>query len=264
MANIQTASEATTPELDEPIARFEQARARLATSATCGMTPDEAAERLIAVLESAAFAGLDAWTELMLHGQLMELEAVLPSSAWLLAGYEQQLFAPMETGLRERALVLIEALGHRDASVTRDAERLLHAAGEPQAAYRVERGRRSPRLPKPAPAIFAPLTGLAVAVAGGHPKLRKMIRRDLARAGISDVREIPSAFEASRSGRDVAAKLGGVDLAVVILRQIAHSTSDQVTVAAAKTGVPVAFTHSASLGGVRREVEAFAANRGAP
>jgi hypothetical protein len=196
----------------------------------------------------------------MLDGELGKLEMLPISPSAMLAGYEQQLLAPLETGLRERALVLIEALGHRDASMARDAERLLHAAGAAKAAYRVERERRGVRPPQiVALDREASVAGLVIAVAGGHPRLRKMIRRDLTRIGISDFREIPAAFEANLGGRDVAAKLNGADLAVMIVRQIAHSTSDQVTSAAAKVGVPVAFAHSASIAGVRREVDAFAA-----
>ncbi len=245
-----------------PLALFMVARSSLVRFGWPVETPEEV---VIDVFEAAAFAGVDAWNALMYDGALAPLESKLTSSASMLAAYEQQLLAPPETGLRERALVLIEALGHRDPIMARDAERLLHAAGEPKAAYRVEHGRRTIRARQPA-AIEpgANVAGLVIAVAGGHPRLRKMIRRDLARVGVSDFREIPSAFEASRGGRAVAAKLGGADLTVVILRQISHSTSEQITAAAAKLGLPVVFSRSASIAGVRREVETFAAKRGEP
>jgi len=245
-----------------PLAQFDLERAHLVGLDFPNQAPDALADLALAILEAAALVGAIAWERLIASDDLSVLESFLVEPGDMLAGFEQQLFAPVEMGLRERALVMIEALGHRDPGAAREVERLLHAAGESTAAYRVERGRRAVRLPTPpSPDDAAPSTHLIVAVAGGHPRLRKMIRRDLARAGVADLHEIPSAFEASRGGRDVAAKLAGVDLVVVIVRQIAHSTSDQVTSAAAKLKVPVAFSHSAGIAGVRREVDAFAATR---
>ena len=246
---------------DEPHSRFEAALDSFTGLAGSNWSDSERGERAVVLLETAALVGSAGWERLVVENLLEEIEASLSEPARMLSGFEQELFAPAETGLRDRALVLIEALGRRDRSVARDAERLLHAAGEPRAAYRVEGGRRTaPAATRPAATRNA-VAGLIVVVAGGHSRLRKMVRRDLARSGIADVREIPAAFEASRVGRDIAAKLGGADLAVLIVRQIAHSTSTQVTVAAEKLGVPVAFSRSAGIAGVRTEIEAFAAAR---
>jgi hypothetical protein len=215
----------------------------------------DVAEEAIALLESAAMVGEPAWRSLMLDDRLAEIERVLIAPESLLAGLEQELLAPSELGLPERAVAMIEALGRRESTVARDAERLLHAAGATDAAYRIERSRKLPRPARGPRPEAPPAPRLVVAVAGGHPRLRAMIRRDLREHRL---REIPSKHEASLLGRDVAAKIAGSDLAVVIARQIAHSTSDQVVAAGEKQGVPVAFAPTASIASVRREVERFA------
>ena len=243
---------AETGEFAEALAARMSKLARLQSS---NAAPNEIAGAAVAVLESAAMTGESAWRRLMLDNRLDEIERLLFTPEFLLAGLEQELLASHELGLRERAIAMIEALGHREASVAREAERLLHAAGESDGAYRIERAHkslRSPRRPRPRSPLAPPLN---VAVAGGHPRLRAMIQRDLS---THHIREIPSKHEASIAGRDVAAKLAGSDLVVVIVRQIAHSTTDRVVAAAAKQGVPVAFARSASIASVRGEVDRFA------
>lgn len=240
---------------DEIEAALETRLVELAQLQSSNASPGEVAEAAVILLESAAMSGEPAWRRLMLDDRLAEIERLLTAPEALLAGLEQELFAPDELGLPERAVAMIESLGHRELAVARDAERLLHAAGAASAAYRIERGRKTPRPARAPRSESRPAPPLIVAIAGGHPRQRAMIRRDLPSHRI---REIPSKREASSQGRDVAAKIAGSDLAVVIVRQIAHSTSDQVVAAAQKQGVPVAFAATASIASVRREVERFA------
>jgi hypothetical protein len=83
----------------------------------------------------------------------------------------------------------------------------------------------------------------------------------LIRSGVERVQSIPSAKEASRTGRDVQAVLAGSDVVVLLVRQLAHSTSDQVRRAAARAGVPAIMAESAGINGVRRALERFVTTR---
>lgn len=172
---------------------------------------------------------------------------------------EQFTYAPPDTGLPASAAAEITAIGHRfahDSPLARLAERLLHGAGHREAAYGVERARRAAGIesaasPPPAPERDE-FSGVIVLIAGGHPPLRRMVTVDLTRSGALGVREIPSKWEAVRTGRSVRERMAGSDLAVLIGRQIAHSTADQVRAAAAKLGVPVVRAETAGVSSIRR------------
>jgi hypothetical protein len=180
---------------------------------------------------------------------------------------EQWLFAPDATGLRGEALARIEAIGSgygADPGSVRAAERLLHAVGEREAAYRVERAHEasSPARPRTASATDIPAArGLDLTLVGGHPALRSMSRRDLLGDGARNVREIPSAWEGARVERSIVATMSGSDLAVVIARQVAHATSDQVRKVGHRIGVPIEIAQAASVGSIRKAVERFSAAR---
>jgi hypothetical protein len=103
------------------------------------------------------------------------------------------------------------------------------------------------------------VAGLTVALAGGYPALRSAIERDLLRSGARAVRQLPSAKEANRAGRDVKATIAGCDVVVVLVRQLAHSTDAQIRRAAAQSGVSVVVAESSGIGGVQRALEAFSA-----
>ena len=115
----------------------------------------------------------------------------------------------------------------------------------------------------PAPPAGPDLHGLAVVLVGGHPALRRLVRVDLAAAGVADLRELPPAWEAHRPARAVRDLLAGADLAVLVWRQLGHSTAELVQQAAARLGVPVVRARTAGAGAVREAVEAFAARAGA-
>lgn len=226
------------------------------------------------VLETAAISNtISGWTFLADQNRLRVVESVFTEATELLDALEQQALAPVETGLPAAAFSRIEEIGHTNASntpVSREAERVLHALGEAAAAYRVERSRgaieRNTRGWRPAhpPASAPSLAGLKIAIAGGYPALRAAIRRDLQREKVNDVREIPSAWEGSRVERDVLATLGGVDVAVVLVRQIGHSTSGQIKRAAQKAGVPILLVESAGTAGARRALHQFQTGRSRP
>ncbi|MCC6780917.1 MAG: DUF2325 domain-containing protein [Hyphomicrobiales bacterium] len=203
------------------------------------------------------------WLRVLSDERRAALEASFDSAHDRLAALEQESFAPAETGLTERARALIEEIGvvhAREMGVARAAERLLHALGDPAAAYRVERARRTfrergaGRHVEDSGVDEDALRGLSIVLVGGHQALRVLITRDLARSGVARVEVIPSATEGIRSGRDVQGMVNGVDLVVILVRQVAHSTSEQVKRAARRANVPVAIAETAGIAGVRRAI----------
>jgi hypothetical protein len=231
------------------------------TLATDPTHPDRSTAALD-LLQAASAAGPDGWKVVFDPSRQAAIEATLQDPAITLSVLEQFLYAPNESGLPSMALDQIEAFGclHADNwDRARAAERLLHAAGHPDAAYRIESCRRDSHRPVRQPLAPAPPSPshniTSVAIAGGHPALRSLARRDLATIGVTDVREIPSAWEATRDGRSVQATISGADLVVVITRQIAHTTSDQVRSAAARLSIPVVNAETASVAAIHRAVE---------
>lgn len=255
----------------EPRALLRLARQAFAIASHPSVQPGTRANAGLRILELLAVANdLNEWTSAITSGELDGIETAQIDPLGLLDALEQLAFAPPETGLPDRAVSRLESTGHayaHDPVVARTAERLLHALGRPELAYGVERAKRDAR-PKTTAAVRdtgemddLSIAGLRVAIAGGHPALRSVIRKDLGRAKITDVREVPSRQEASRIGRDVQATIAGADVVVLLVRQLAHSTSDQVRKAAARQGVPVAVSDSAGVSGVRRALERFARER---
>jgi hypothetical protein len=57
-----------------------------------------------------------------------------------------------------------------------------------------------------------------------------------------------------RRERDILRLLNGCDLALMLVRQITHSTSDQVRKAADRLGVPVVFSNAASAVAIERQL----------
>ncbi|MDP9354702.1 MAG: hypothetical protein M3R02_05360 [Chloroflexota bacterium] len=224
------------------------------------------AEAALALLEAAAAAGGSGWTSVVDPVRRSAIEAACAGREASLALIEQDSYAPQETGLPVRALLRAEGLGRvyaADLAFSRRVERVLHAFGAREAAYRVERARRQAHqtlldvTATADPDPDARLRGLVVLVAGGHPALRDFVRADLQLAGAAEVREIPPAWEANRHARRVRDVVSGSDVAVLVPRQLPHSTSDQVRNAAGRLGVPVVIAESASAQAVRRSLEHF-------
>jgi|GEM_PF-1704253 len=228
-------------------------------------TPDVETTRQL--LEAIVESGPDAWAVVADADRIAKIETTLLTDATALLILEQLLYAPPTSGLPDNAVARLEALGCRyDATPTlaRDVERLLHLVGSVDAAYRVESCRRIRQrvistVPTVQSELLPSLAPLCITIAGGHPALRSLARRDLVGHGIAEVREIPSAWEAVRDGRAVAATVAGSDLIVIVASQIAHSTVDQVKDAADRFLLPVTYTHVATIGAIRRAVEKFAA-----
>ena len=226
----------------------------------------ERADASIQLLEAAASAGDRAWAVVLEPKCRAVIEDAIREPSTALAAFEQFAYAPAETGLPAEAHVRLEDLGCRhaaDRDVSRAAEQLLHALGQPAAAYRVEACRRAierataSATPAVSPAPRSQRFGLVITVAGGHAALRSLARRDLVSLGVAEMREVPSAWEATRDTRSVHAMIAGSDLVVVIPRQIAHSTSDQVRKTADRFGVTVAQAETASVAAIYRAVERF-------
>ncbi len=229
------------------------------------------AEAALRLLEAAAAAGEEGWDVVLVPERRSAIAAAFVGPLATLELLEQESFAPPATGLPARAVALAEALGRSHAAeptVARAAERLLHALGERDAAYRVEATRRAANRPRATEAgdrsdrersDSPDLRGLVVVVAGGHPALRALVRVDLTGSGVAAVREVPSAWEAVRRAREVEQQVAGADIAVLVGRRLAHSTADQVRAAAARLGVPVVAAQTAGVAAVRRAVEAHVA-----
>ena len=220
----------------------------------------ESAQQVSAAIDVlASSAAARSWRAVL--DRRTDLEAVLSSPSQRLDLLEQLVYAPQSTGLPASAAAEIEALGHRaviqaDLEQARAAERLLHGIRHSAAAYRIEGARRRAILP-PAEStkdrsIEGAFDGLTVLIAGGHPPLRRMVSIDFTRSGATGIREVPSKWEAVQSGRSVQDRMAGSDLAVLIGRQLAHSTADQVRTAAARYGVPLARAETAGVGSIRR------------
>ena len=244
-----------------------------ATLLGAGSTANRA-DAALRLLETAAALGGDAWDAVLAPSRRAALIAACADPLATLDRLEQEAYAPAATGLPAAAAAEAAGLGLRhaaDPAIARAAERLLHGLGARDAAYQVEDTRRAaaqardrasgtPAAPAE-PDANADLRGLVVLVVGGHPALRRLVRADLARSGVADLRELPSAWEASRPTRAVRDLLAGADLAVLVWRQLAHSTADRVRVAAGQLGVPVVLARTAGAGAVRRAIEEGARRR---
>lgn len=209
----------------------------------------------------AAFESTDLWRTALVNNWIDDVEAMAVSPHEMLSALEFQALAPADSGIPAKIVQRVEEIGHSNATdpmLAREVEVLLHALGHSSAAYRVERSKRvarETRIRPPANPKQRPVQGLSIVVAGGHPALRSLIAKSLMKEGAKTVAEIPSAKEASRVGRDVRAILTGSDVAIILVRQIAHSTSDQVRTAAAKLGIPVLTAESSGTSGVRRALQ---------
>jgi hypothetical protein len=165
---------------------------------------------------------------------------------------EQLLYATEGSGLPALAVQRLEGIGQAvamDRDLSRMAERLLHFAGAVEAAYRVEAARKrferthDPRERRRQSVVD--LEGATVVIAGGHRMLRAHAGALIGEAG-GAAREVPSRQEAVRRERDIVSVMQGASMALIVVPQIAHSTSDQVRRVGKRLGVPVGMVRSAS------------------
>lgn len=248
--------------VDRPAAlRLPWAVARFDAVSRLRQDSTQLTDAAIRLLETAAEAAN--WTAITNPTRRPRLIAAFSHPLHILERLEQESYAPDETGLPAAVAVEAEDLGHRFAlepGIARAAERLLHGLGQREAAYRVEARRlaapttparnvRTPRLP---------LSAWTIVLAGGHPALRRRAGVDLRRYGATAHRDIPSSWEANRSTRTIRDQLNGCDVVVMIWRQLDHSTTDRIRVAAAQAGVPVVHARTAGVSSVVQAALDFA------
>jgi hypothetical protein len=213
-----------------------------------------------ALLAAAIEAGSPAWEAIRASNRFNEIERLAVESDTGIDMLELLAYSP-DPGMRGFAISQIEsaamrALGNRGDS--RGYERLLHAIGASEDAYRLEMTRK-----QRTPDSLVDQLGMAlkpdlpryrlVAIAGGHAQLRGTAASLLRRRGGETV-QIPSSLEAVRRERDIVHLLRGCDLAMLLVRQITHSTSDQVRKAAEKLDVPVVYSNALSAVAIERQL----------
>lgn len=200
------------------------------------------------------------WDAVLGNSRIDELRRLTDEPELGLELIELLTYAP-DPGVHDAAVSQLEGIGmHRLLSGhdVRSIERLLHAAGASDAAYRLEATRKqrlqqlypiAPKRPLERPAI----PYRVIAIAGGHTQLRMSAAAVLEPYGVTVV-SIPSSQEAVRRERGILQALQGCDLVVLLVRQITHSTSDQVRRAAERLGVPVMFSNAASAVAIERQL----------
>ncbi len=216
---------------------------------------EESRRLLTALFEAALIDDVADWSLLRAPAieRIVRESLLPPGEAFSFAA--TLLFVPERLGWRDLAIQTVVLAAHEpnaDHALIRDAERLLHAAGESRQAYELERTRKQrfstikAHAEEPAEPQEPSLAGLSITIAGGHAGFRSMLRDAVAEEG-GEVSEIPPKFEAVRRERDVADAMTGADVALVLTSQIAHSTSDQVVRVGKRLGVPVLFAPTTSV-----------------
>lgn len=200
-----------------------------------------------------------AWNSLLQSSRIEDLRQLAGEPDIGIEIAELLTYAPDE-GIRDFAVSELEGAGMRQLASgddSRSIERLLHAAGARDAAYRLEAARKRSAAAEPPPAGDRPSRSTipyrTIAIAGGHAQLRGNAASVLDRYGVTVV-PIPSSQEAIRRERDILHLLNGCDLVMLLVRQITHSTSDQVRKAAERLGVPVLFSNAASAVAIERQL----------
>ncbi len=217
---------------------------------------DLAVDLLTAVID-AGEPGWQAIRDTSRRGEVEQLATGDDAGSELL---ELLAYSP-DAGIRNFAISRLVSAGLRSIDAGQDSrrfERLLHGIGASAQAYRVERLRKeragwsvanrtpeAPQLPGPPYEV--------VAIAGGHAQMRATAASLLGQHGVSVV-PIPSSGEAVRRERDILRSVQGCDVVLLLVRQITHSTSDQVRKAAERLGVPVIFSGAASAVAIERQL----------
>ena len=252
---------------DDELSLLERSRWLARRFDSAGSDPVRLRDSALDLLGAATMAGESGWQLVQEADRRARLDEALAAPDAQIDFLEQEALAPDSTGLPAtvpgRTLAFGRLMALRgELSVVRDAERLLHVLREPELAYLLESDRKrhgggfASGRPVRRPA-FQLVPRLTVVLAGGHPPLRRMARRELDELDLANVREFPSAWEGNRQGRHARDTVGGSDLAVVIWRQIAHSTSDQISTAARALSVPVVRADTPTISAIRRAVTDF-------
>lgn len=202
----------------------------------------------------------DDWAAVLRTNRIDDLRQLTDEPELGLELIELLVYAP-DVEVQMFATSRLEAMGMErsmNGLDVRSIERLLHATGASDAAYRLEAARKH-RLQRelPSPRAVAPavpsLPYSVIAIAGGHAQLRTSAAALLEPYGISIV-PIPSSREAVRRERDILEAMQGCELVLLLVRQITHSTSDQVRKSAERLGIPVVFSNAASAVAIERQL----------
>ena len=252
---------------DDDLALLERSRWLARRFDSAGSDPVRLRDAALDLLGAATMAGESGWRLVQDAHRRARLDEALAEPDAQIDLLEQEALAPDATGLPAtvpgRTLAFGRLMALRgELSVVRDAERLLHVLREPELAYLLESDRkrhagRGPSKPPLRRSAFQLVPRLTIVLAGGHPPLRRLARRELDELDLANVREFPSAWEGNRQGRHARDTVEGSDLAVVIWRQIAHSTSDQISTAARALSVPVVRADTPTISAIRRAVTDF-------
>lgn len=211
-------------------------------------------------IDLLAGAGEPAWMAILRTSRIDDLRRLAGEPDMGVELAELLSYAP-DPGIRDFAISELEATGMRWLAVGEDSrslERLLHATGGRDEAYRLEAARKQ-RAAVPLPALFGRprsepnIPYRVIAIVGGHAQLRGAAAAVLERYGVTVV-QIPSSQEAVRRGRDIVLTLQGCDLAFLLVRQLTHSTSDQVRKSAERLGIPVIFSNASSAVAIERQL----------
>jgi hypothetical protein len=217
-------------------------------------------ETALGLLNGAVQAGEPAWEAIRISSRLDDVERLASGGGSGIELLELLAYSPA-AGMRAYAVSQIESAGLRALDAGGDSrtfERLLHAIGASADAYRLESARKQRMASNPGDDEGAGADPPApdfrvIGIVGGHAQLRGTAARLLERHGVETV-SIPSSLEAVRRERDIVHLLQGCDLAMLLVRQITHSTSDQVRKAAEKLGIPVIFSNALSAVAIERQL----------
>ena len=227
-----------------------------------GTARDEALD----LLAAATLADEPGWVLVRSPQRWAAIEGAFATPAERMDLLEQESLAPPATGIPATVVGRAQAFAQErlrsgDLACAREAERLLHLNGHRDIAYQLEAERKriahSRRHDRPRPRPNAAGRRIQVVLAGGHPALRRLAETDLDQLDLASVRAFPSSWEGNRQERHARDAISGADLAIVIWRQISHSTSDQVVAAANALSVPVVRADTPTISSIRRAVESF-------
>ena len=203
------------------------------------------------LLAAALVVGEWGWVSIR-SNRLTEIEQLALATEDGVELLELLAYAP-DVDVRQFAVSGLSSAGMRalgNGADSRQFERLLHGVGATVEAYRLEGARKLHRTkatsrsersqmsaPKPVHRV--------IAIAGGHARMRRTAASLLEPHGMTVV-SIPSSREAVRRAHDILQVLRGCDAVVLVVRQITHSTSDQVRKTAERLGIPVIFSDAVS------------------
>ncbi len=265
-----------------PLSRALLALRRFDAAQAVDAPPASLASAAADALEAAAGCGDPiVWTSLAQAQRREHIFAALTRRDALLAGLEHLACAPAGADIRPAAVAFAERIGRAavgDPELRRAAESTLYALARESdpdvasaartAARQIERLRKAEsraiptRADAPERESAISLNGrrLVVALVGGDDRLRAAIVAALVERGVTDIREIPPAWEGRRGG-GIEPFLHGVDLVLLLIRQLDHSTANQAETIARSHDIAVRRVPTASVAAAVAAVAAWTRSR---